>query len=71
MRYRIIATKGTDGVGSVAMSATEALEKLLELERIGRHEITILAENGQSVTRVELFETARQEHKPRVERRPG
>jgi hypothetical protein len=71
MRYRIIATKGTDGVGSVAMSATEALEKLLELERIGRREITILAENGQSVTRAELFETAQQEHKPRVERRPG
>jgi hypothetical protein len=71
MRYRIIATKGTDGVGSVALSAIEALEKLLELEQIGRHEITVLGEDGKEVSRAELFETAQQQYKRQRSGRPA
>lgn len=61
MRYRIIATKGTDGIGGAASSAIEALVKVLELERIGRTDIVIKEENDGLVTRTELFEAAEKE----------
>jgi len=61
MRYRIIATKGTDGIGGLAHSATEALLKLTELERMGRADIVVKDENDEVVERAALFAASEQE----------
>ena len=67
MRYRIIAAKGTDGIGGTASTAVEALSKLLELEDMGRTEIVVRDEEGCClVTRAELFEAAQKEKNARL-----
>ena len=61
MLYRIIATKGTDGIGGLAHSATEALLKLTKLERLGRTDIIVKDENDEVVERAALFAAAEKE----------
>jgi hypothetical protein len=61
MRYKIIAIKGTDGIGGLAENAVEALLKLIQLERIGRADIIIKDESDRVVTRAELFAAVEKE----------